>query len=36
MLFDFVNDFVCFDKFSYTSQPLPPLQHFHDELKGME
>ena len=36
MLFDVVNDLIFFEQVSNASPTLPPLQNFHDELKGIE
>ena len=33
---DSVNDTICFDYVSYTTLPLPLLQHYHDELRRIE
>ena len=36
MLFNVVNDIIFFEQVSNASPTLPPLQNFHDELKGIE
>ena len=36
VLFDLTNDFVCFEQVSHASLSLLSLEHFHDELKGIE
>ena len=36
MLFDVVNYLTFFEKVPNASPTVPPLQNFHDELKGME
>ena len=36
MLLDLIHDLICFEQISHPGLSLPSLEHFHNELKGIE